>query len=122
MAGSNTADRLRPLRLAAYMARSALRNRASVLLKMLMRLATAHGAWLRSIWTNHCWRKTLAPLAGSLSFLPDRATWSVRLRRSLIPMNDDDAAVLSKRLEGLLRPREEVLTDYQLAAKLSSRP
>lgn len=64
----------------------------------------------------------LAPLAGSLAFLPDRATWSVRLRRSLIPLNDDDAATLSERLDPLLRPREEVLPDYQAAAKLSSRP
>ena len=64
----------------------------------------------------------LAPLAGSLAFLPDPATWSVRLRRSLIPLNDDDAAVLSRRLDSLLRPREEVLTEYQTAASLSSRP
>lgn len=64
----------------------------------------------------------LAPLAGSLSFLPDPATWSVRLRRSLIPLDDDDAATVSERLDPLLRPREKVLTDYQAAAKLSSSP
>lgn len=64
----------------------------------------------------------LAPLAGSLAFLPDRATWSVRLRRSLIPLNDDDVSALSRRLDSLLRPREDVLTDYQAAASLSSRP
>jgi hypothetical protein len=64
----------------------------------------------------------LAPLAGSLAFLPDRDTWSVRLRRSLIPLDYDDAVALSTPLDRLLRPRDEVLADYQAAARLSSSP
>ena len=61
----------------------------------------------------------LGPLAGQLDFLPDPATWSVRLRRSLVPLSDRDARTLTTRLKPLLDQPEGRVADYVAAAKLT---
>jgi hypothetical protein len=50
----------------------------------------------------------LAPLAGQLDALPDAATWSVRMRRSLLPLSDRDATMILDLLDPKLRRRTDV--------------
>jgi hypothetical protein len=59
----------------------------------------------------------LGPLAGRLDAQPDPATWSVRLRRTLVPLPDRDADLLVGLLSPKLRRRAEVLPDYLKACK-----
>ncbi|GAA4401926.1 hypothetical protein GCM10023168_12000 [Fodinibacter luteus] len=59
----------------------------------------------------------LGPMAGHLDFLPDAATWSVRLRRSLIPLSERDASAISSKLMHHVQPRGEVLAGYLRASK-----
>jgi len=61
----------------------------------------------------------LGPLAGRLDFLPDPSTWSVRLRRSLVPLGDNDARELATRIQPLLGSLDERAADYVTAAKIN---
>lgn len=55
----------------------------------------------------------LAPLVPSLKrSFPDPASWSVRLRRALVPLDPADAAFLEGRLRPCLLPYEEALGTY----------
>jgi hypothetical protein len=60
----------------------------------------------------------LGPLAGRLDALPDPASWSVRLRRSFVPLSKRDAATIQELLEPLTRPLPEVLGSYLEACRL----
>lgn len=64
----------------------------------------------------------LGALAGSLEALPDRATWSARLRRSVVPLTDRDAQIITQSLTPLLRPIAEQLPEYDDACKTGTRP
>jgi hypothetical protein len=61
----------------------------------------------------------LGSLAGRLDALPDPATWSVRMRRTLIPLSEGDASLITKLLKPKLRRRSDVLTDYLEACKVT---
>ena len=58
----------------------------------------------------------LAPLVQQLHAFPDPATWSVRMRRTLLTLDDHDARLLRRGLEGHVRPLGEVLKRYEEAA------
>jgi hypothetical protein len=62
----------------------------------------------------------LTPLAGQLDALPDAATWSVRMRRSLVPLSERDATLLLHLLEPKLRRRTDVLAAYLDACKVTA--
>jgi hypothetical protein len=62
----------------------------------------------------------LGPLAGRLDALPDPATWSVRMRRTLIPLSERDALLIGDLLEPKLRRRRDVLSDYLTACKATA--
>jgi hypothetical protein len=59
----------------------------------------------------------LAPLVPRLHAFPDPTTWSVRLRRTLMTIDDHDADLVRGALEGRLCPLEEVLGQYVKAAR-----
>jgi hypothetical protein len=61
----------------------------------------------------------LATYAGRLDALPDPATWSVRMRRSLVPLSKRDTALLERELRRRLRPLGEVLDAYRAACKVT---
>jgi hypothetical protein len=60
----------------------------------------------------------LATYAGG-STLPDPATWSVRMRRSLVPLSKRDTALLERELRRRLRPLGEVFDAYRVACKVT---
>ncbi len=59
----------------------------------------------------------LGPLAGTLDALPHPATWSVRLRRALVPLSDHDEQLVRDKLDPLLQPRTCILSAYRTASK-----
>jgi hypothetical protein len=55
----------------------------------------------------------LAPLVGRLTeTFPDAATWSVRLRRALVPLTSTDARRLERELDRVASPYPEALSSY----------
>jgi hypothetical protein len=55
----------------------------------------------------------LAPLVPKLrGTFPDPATWSLRLRRALVPLDTRDAAVVERELRTIGRPYGESLSSY----------
>ena len=60
----------------------------------------------------------LGSLAGQLDALPDPASWSVRLRRSLIPLSERDTMTIEGLLQPLMRPLPEVLSSYLTACRV----
>jgi hypothetical protein len=59
----------------------------------------------------------LAPLVPRLrATFPDPATWSVRMRRALVPLSDKDAKLLGAALQELVRPYERTAPSYELPA------
>jgi hypothetical protein len=62
----------------------------------------------------------LAPLAGRLHALPDAATWSVRLRRSIVPFDGEDEAMIDALLAPLLVPPDQALPKYLIACRVPS--
>lgn len=60
----------------------------------------------------------LAPLAGKLHALPDPATWSVRLRRSLVPLDAHDERLIRGQLEPMVSPLDAVIDDYLTACRV----
>lgn len=55
----------------------------------------------------------LAPLVSKLpSTFPDPQTWSVRLRRALVPLDDHDAKVIERALDPIARPYAETAAGY----------
>lgn len=60
----------------------------------------------------------LAPLVTRLAHtFPDARTWSVRLRRALVPLDDRDAAEIERRLDEEVAPYPEALPSYGAAAR-----
>lgn len=56
----------------------------------------------------------LAPLVPKLrSTFPDPATWSVRMRRALVPLAERDAGVIGRELESVALPYTEVAPGYE---------
>jgi hypothetical protein len=60
----------------------------------------------------------LGPLAGKLEVLPDPSSWSVRLRRSVVPLPAGDRALIERRLAKLLCPPETMTEAYLKACKV----
>jgi hypothetical protein len=60
----------------------------------------------------------LARVAGQLDALPDAATWSARMRTTLLTLSAPDARLLVSRLTPLLRPPHELISDYMVACKV----
>jgi hypothetical protein len=55
----------------------------------------------------------LAPLVARLrSTFPDPKTWSVRMRRALVPIEARDAAVIDQKLSRVVRPYEDAVAAY----------
>lgn len=55
----------------------------------------------------------LAPLVARLrSTFPDPKTWSVRMRRALVPVRAGDAAVIDRQLSRVARPYEKAVGSY----------
>ncbi len=59
----------------------------------------------------------LRPLVPDLHAFPDARSWSVRLRRPLVPLDEHDAALLQRHLAPLLEPPDRHLAAYQQARK-----
>lgn len=57
----------------------------------------------------------LAPLVQLLHAFPHPMTWAVRMRRTLLTIDEHDARLLRRELERHLRPLEEVLGRYEEA-------
>jgi len=62
----------------------------------------------------------LQPLVGRMNAFPKPESWSVYLRRTLLPLPGEDAAVVSGAVEPLLRPRRDALRTYDTATQKSS--
>ena len=60
----------------------------------------------------------LAPLAGHLHALPDTATWSVRLRRSIVSLDESDEAMVRELLEPMLMPLDRAIDGYLTACRV----
>ncbi len=60
----------------------------------------------------------LAPLVGRLDAFPDASTWSVRLRRSVVPLSDHDTTLIRAMLAPLVRPLDEYLDAYLAACRV----
>jgi hypothetical protein len=60
----------------------------------------------------------LAPLAGHLHALPDVATWSVRLRRSIVSLDEQDEAKVRKQLDPMLIPLDQAIEGYLNACRV----
>jgi hypothetical protein len=60
----------------------------------------------------------LAPLAGHLHALPDAATWSVRLRRSIVSLDEPDEAMVRELLEPMLLPLDRAIGEYLTACRV----
>lgn len=52
--------------------------------------------------------------------LPDAASWSARLRRSLVPLSLSDSRMLLAALKPTLRPVQEQLPAYLVACRVST--
>ena len=63
----------------------------------------------------------LARLVGALHALPDPNTWSVRLRRSLVPLDDHDEKLVRDALTPMLQPLDAVIADYLVACRVVQR-
>jgi hypothetical protein len=63
-------------------------------------------------------QRELAPLAGHLHALPDAATWSVRLRRSIVSLDEPDEAMVRELLEPMLMPLDWVIDGYLTACRV----
>ncbi len=62
----------------------------------------------------------LRPLVPELHVFPDTKSWSVRLRRALVPLDEHDAALLKRHLAPLLEPLDRHLDAYIRAGKRRS--
>jgi hypothetical protein len=61
----------------------------------------------------------LAPLVPRLqATFPDPATWSIRMRRALVPLSEGDAKVLGAALQEWERPYELTASGYELSAEV----
>ena len=60
----------------------------------------------------------LAPLAGHLNALPDAATWSVRLRRSIVSLDEPDEATVRELLDPMLMPPDRAIDEYLIACRV----
>ncbi len=54
----------------------------------------------------------LAYLAGELDALPERTSWSVRMRRSIVPLTTRDEAKIKRQLEPIVVPLADELPRY----------
>ncbi|MCC6223698.1 MAG: hypothetical protein IT201_09460 [Thermoleophilia bacterium] len=55
----------------------------------------------------------LAPLVPRLSrTFPDKATWSVRMRRALVPLDSRDAVLIARELSSVARPYAQARDTY----------
>jgi hypothetical protein len=61
----------------------------------------------------------LSPLVSELHVFPDAKSWSVQLRRPLVPLDEHDASLLRNRLTALLEPLDRHLDSYLQVAKRS---
>jgi hypothetical protein len=59
----------------------------------------------------------LRPLVSQLHAFPDARTWSVRLRRPPVHLDEHDAAILKRQLYPLLEPLDHQLDDYIKAGR-----
>lgn len=55
----------------------------------------------------------LRSLVPELHVFPDAGSWSVRLRRPLVPLDEHDARLLKRRLSPLLQPLDQHLDSYR---------
>ena len=56
----------------------------------------------------------LAPLVPKLSqTFPDAATWSVRMRRALVPLGERDASLIARKLASVALPYSEAARGYE---------
>jgi hypothetical protein len=60
----------------------------------------------------------LAPLAGHLHALPDAATWSVRLRRSIVSLDEQDETTVRELLDPMLIPLDQAIEGYKNACRV----
>lgn len=60
----------------------------------------------------------LSQLLGRLDLLPDNPTWSVRLRRAVVPLTAHDASMLKKLLRPVLEPIDSVVGAYLEACRV----
>jgi hypothetical protein len=60
----------------------------------------------------------LAPLAGHLHALPDAATWSVRLRRSIVSLDEQDETTVRELLDMMLIPLDQAIEGYKNACRV----
>lgn len=65
------------------------------------------------------WRLRSWEWRGASRCSPDPASWSVRLRRSVVSLTDSHARILVAALKPMLRPVEEVLRGYAEACRVS---
>jgi hypothetical protein len=63
----------------------------------------------------------LRPLVPQLHAFPDGPTWSMRLRRPLVPIDKHDTALLKRRLNPLLEPLNRHLDAYIKAGRYPTR-
>jgi hypothetical protein len=61
----------------------------------------------------------LAPLVPHLGSFPDAATWSARMRQTLVPLVEADVPIITELLAPILQSRSEVLDDYLEAGRPS---
>jgi hypothetical protein len=59
----------------------------------------------------------LGPLVPQLHAFPDPRTWSVRLRRPLLRLDEHDAALLKRQIDPFLEPLDRQLDAYIKASK-----
>lgn len=55
----------------------------------------------------------LAPLVDRLEAFPDPASWSVRMRRALVPLSAHDATLIDRLLGPLLDPADHHISAYE---------
>lgn len=55
----------------------------------------------------------LAPLVSKLATFPDKASWSARLRRALVPLARGDASILLRELRKVALPYPAALDTYE---------
>jgi hypothetical protein len=63
----------------------------------------------------------LGPLVPQLHAFPPARPWSIRLRRSLMPLDEHDAALLKRQLNPLLKPLSSQLDAYLKAGNSRAR-
>jgi hypothetical protein len=54
----------------------------------------------------------LADLVPRLNAFPDKTTWSIRLRRALVALSEDDATLLRRQLESVALPVDIARSEY----------